>query len=89
MVFTAYLDTPTKTLRLWQAEKLGTLENLKPAALRKAVSNKQRGEHLDERGFASLEHLLTLSSFHHTEGPFAQPADEFGALADMPVSRFT
>lgn len=88
MVFTAHVGTPSKTLRLWQAEKLGTFEAPDAAALRGAVFNKLKNEYLDERGFASLEHLLTLSSFHHSIGPFAEEADEFGALADMPISRF-
>ncbi|MCP5080853.1 MAG: hypothetical protein GY948_04070 [Alphaproteobacteria bacterium] len=43
---------------------------------------------MDERGFASLEHLMTLSSFHHAVGAFAEPSDEFGQMADMPISRF-
>lgn len=88
MVFTAYVDTPRKTLKLWQAEKLGTIGRLDAEGLRAAVQNKRKDEYLDERGFASLEHLMTLSSFHHTVGPFAEQDDEFGEVTDMPISRF-
>lgn len=87
-VFTAHVDTPRKTLKLWQAEKLGALEGVDPGALRDAVQNKRKAEYLDERGFASLEHLMCLSSFHHAVGAFSEPADEFGQMADMPISRF-
>ena len=88
MVFTTRVDTPRKTLKLWQAELLTRLEGLNAEALREAVENKRKDEYLDRRGFASLEHLMTLSSFHHTVGPFSEPEDEFGQMMKMPISRF-
>lgn len=88
MVFTTHVDTPRKTLKLWQAEKLTSLKGLDAARLRAGVNNKRKDEYLDERGFASLEHLMTLSSFHHTVGPFAEQGDEFGQMTKMPISRF-
>ncbi len=88
MVFSTYVDTPRKTLKLWQAERLGTLRSVNAAALHEAVQNKRKNEYLDERGFASLEHLMSLSSFHHTVGAFSEPGDEFGLMTDMPISRF-
>ncbi|MEM9231846.1 MAG: hypothetical protein AAGB10_19805 [Pseudomonadota bacterium] len=88
MIFTTQIGTPSKTLRLWKAECIGTLETFDAQALRDAMTSPIKDNLLADRGVASMEHLMTLSSFHHTHNnPFEDVAD-FSFDPEKPMSRF-
>lgn len=90
MVFTLRIDKPRKTLKTWQAECLGTLPaQPDAAALREAVVSEAKEQHLAPDGVASLEHLMTLGSFHHSHGNMlAGEPSIYAADPDKPISRF-
>lgn len=63
MIFTAHVRKPKRALKLWRAVKLGMLAPDAKAA-RAAVTGPLAESFLWPDGLASLEHLLTVSSFH-------------------------
>ncbi|MEJ6403104.1 hypothetical protein [Yoonia sp. 2307UL14-13] len=87
-VYTAYVRTPTKTLRLWEAEKLGSLGTVDADLLLASLKGEFKDVHTPRDGVASIEHLMTLGSFHHKILGGKDAASMLSAAPDMPLSRF-
>ncbi|MDX8354282.1 hypothetical protein [Cognatiyoonia sp. IB215182] len=89
-VYTTYVRTPGKTLRMWQAERLGSLGDMDAEGLLAALKGEFKDVHTPPAGVASIEHLMTLTSFHHNFGWSADNDDttKISETTSMPLSRF-
>ncbi len=75
MIFSAHIRSPRRAMKGWQAERIGSVA-VDPTAARAIVEKGELAESfLAPDGIASLQHLLTLSSFSN-RGPL-DPEDEW------------
>lgn len=89
-VYTAHVLTPGKTLRVWQAERLGSLGDVDAEGLLAALQGEFRDTHTPRAGVASIEHLMTLGAHHDNFscGKDDEEVTELSATTYMPLSRF-
>ncbi|MSU88652.1 hypothetical protein GE300_03335 [Rhodobacteraceae bacterium 2CG4] len=72
-IWGVHMLKPGKALRLWQAERVGRRAP-DPDRARTAVTGPLRQAILRPDGLASMEHLLTLTSFFHQQALCPEPA---------------
>ncbi len=87
-VYTTYVLTPGKTLRMWGAERLGALDVVAADDLLAALKGEFKDTHTPQEGAASIEHLMTLDSFHHNSGWNDPDVSVLSAATDMQLARF-
>ncbi|MEM9476593.1 MAG: hypothetical protein AAGA71_14960 [Pseudomonadota bacterium] len=63
MIFTAHIRTPSRVIKGWRAERIGTVSVEPDAARAIAAPGVLAASFLAPGGLASMEHLLSLSSF--------------------------